>query len=625
MFTHLRQTAQGFFAKVILFLLTGMFILWGIGDVFRNMGAGSSSVATVGKTTITIQEVKRAERQSNASPQQAVASLIKTALIANEAKALGIVVSDDDVVAFVHDIPELQGKDGQFDKNKYLAVIGSNGRSEQQFLEDLRQEIMVKLLIGPLTGGIQVPGEMVQAIYRTYEEQRAASLLYIPEAAVRAQVPAPAEQEIKAYYDAHTKEFLAPETRMLSYVVLPIADVQSKIDVAEDEIKRVYEERKDDFHQPERRQVEDLVFDNEPDVKDAAAKLAHGATWESVAASAPVLNKGKTALGLVAMQEVPKEAAGQIFSLKQGAVTPPVMSDFRWHLYHVGTAVPSRPDTYEEARPLIAKDIAARQAQETLSKLASGFEDSLAGGATLDQAAEKIGQKLHTLGPVTREGMTADGKKADLPPYDNFLTVAFATAEKDHSQAVQAPDGSYFLVRVDSVALEHIRPLAEVKEQAAKAALAQNVKAKLRKVAQELSEQLRAGKKSAADVLAASGLAIKFVPVGHLRRTSETVEEGELKNKTLPQPFMAELFRMSPQQTTHAYPTADDGYAIATLTQVTPAPANPDPKVMQAIHDELADTLAREILHQYLEALRSKYPITINAAALGLKDEDGGE
>ena len=142
---------------------------------------------------------------------------------------------------------------------------------------------------------------------------------------------------MKAFYDAHAKDLMTPEYRTVSYVVLPIAELQAKITVPEDEIKRTYEERKDEFHKPERREVDDLAFDNEQDAKSAASKLTGGASVSSVVASAPVTNKGKTSLGLVSQQDMQKAGtAPAVFALKSGETSKPVLADFVWHVYHIG-------------------------------------------------------------------------------------------------------------------------------------------------------------------------------------------------------------------------------------------------------------------------------------------------
>lgn len=624
MSTHLGQSVKSILGKLIMLLLAAMFIMWGIGDVFRNMITGRSDVATVGKVTITTQQFHSALQHTHQSPEQTLAGLINDALIAQEENALGIAVTDDQVANYIRTLPEFHGKDGQFDKNVYQALLANAQKSEAEFVNDVRREMGAKLLIGTFAENIPVPEVMVHALYKLQEEQRVANLVFIPALSVASKVAVPTDQEIKVYYDTHPKEFSIPEYRTLSYVTLPLSDVQSKITVTPEELKQAYAEHKDEFRQPERRDIKDLQFDNEQDAKAAAAKLASGIHFTEVAAAAPIANKGKIALGLKSEQELPADAGEPVFALKENENTQPLLVDFSWHIYQVSKIVPQRTDSFEEARTAITADITARQSQDTAQKMMNGFEDALAGGATLEAAAEKIGQKIHRLEPLQHDGIMADGTKAEFPPYDNFLNVAFATTEKDHSQAIQAPDGSYFLVRVDNVAPEHIRPLAEVKAQVVKAALAEKTQAKLAQIADGISEKLRAGA-SVTDALAANGVSAQFAISGNLKRGSEKVPSGLLEGKLLPRGLTRELFHLKGHEATHAYPAEENSYMIAVLTQIIPAPDNAPAKATDEIREKFKTTFTDEVLHNYLHYLREKYPLSVNMAALGTKNEGSGE
>jgi peptidyl-prolyl cis-trans isomerase D len=342
-----------------------------------------------------------------------------------------------------------------------------------------------------------------------------------------------------------------------------------------------------------------------------------------VIAATPVTNKGSTSLGELT-EGVKGDIPDVIFSLKENTASKPIFASVRWHIYYVGKIDTGHVLDFREAHDAIAHDIAAREAQDTIVKIMNGFEDTLASGEPLEKAAGSIGEKLRGIGPVTRNGTGPDGQKVDLPPYDNFLNVAFATAEKDHSQGVQAKDGSYFIVRVDSVVPEHVRPLAEVKQEVNAAALKEKANMKLEKTAGDISEQLRAGKKPAA-VLAASGISEQPVPSGNLLRTDQGVSDGLLKDKILPPALLSELFHIKPGQSTHAYPLPGEGYIIATLNTVVPAPEKPDPTVVSKIRADLLETYQDDILHQYLGYLRTKYPISVNSSAFSQKEERDGD
>ena len=625
MFTNLRKSAQGFFAKLILFFLTGMFVLWGIGDVFRGMGGPVTDIATVGKQTITVQQVRESMRRSNASSQDAIGGLVNDALVSQEAKAMGIEVNDDTVAHFIVTLPQFQDSGGRFDKALYQRMLANGNTDEARFVENIRHEIGARMLINSFTDAIQAPEKLVQSLYRLQEEQRTADLLLIPASAIASHIPVPDAQTIKTYYETHSKKFMAPEYRTLTYVALPLADVQSKINVPEEDVKRAYEDRIQEFHHPELRQIDQMIFASEADAKKAAAKLNTGGSFDAVAKSSNLLNKGMLSLGELAQQDLPPEGekAG-LFKLKEGAVSMPVQSDFGWHIFRIRKIIPEGTFSMSQGHAELVKDIASRQAQEAAVKLINGFEDALAGGEPLERAADTIGQKIHVTGPVNHEGNGPDGKKADVPPYPPFLNVAFATPEKDHSQAVQAADGSYFMVRVDSIAPEHVRPLAEVKDAVAQAMLAEKTQAQLEKLVETISEQAHAGK-SPETLLAENGLDIKPVASGPLKRSTDAVPEGALKNRQLPRALVSELFRLRLHESTLAYPERDGSYIIASLTQVTPAPQPPDPKIVSDLRATVVGTLADETIHAYLNYLRGKYPVAYKASPSILKHETEGE
>src|SRR5262245_3498085 len=106
MFTSLRKSGQKFFTRLILFLLAAMFVLWGIGDVFRTMGGGPGYVAKVGNTEISLREFNYSKRPGM-NPMMVLNNLVLKTLVRKEATDMGLVVSDRDVIEYIRKIPEL--------------------------------------------------------------------------------------------------------------------------------------------------------------------------------------------------------------------------------------------------------------------------------------------------------------------------------------------------------------------------------------------------------------------------------------------------------------------------------------------------------------------------------------
>lgn len=643
MLNALRQSAQGVFAKIILAMLVGSFVLWGIGDIFRQ-GGGGGSVATIGKSKISIQEYQVALQQKQEQMremmgkaynpdmlkrmglgEQVLFNLVNHEAVKLEAQAQGIVISDDAVRAGIAANPSFQNQDGVFDKEAYTSILHNSGISEAHFIASERDEQATKLLTATIGSRLAVPDDLVRALYHVRGEQRTASLLLITHGDTQT-APQPTEADLKQWYDAHTQEFAVPESRSVSYVLLSASDVQSHIDVPEAEIKQAYQEHLPEFHLPERRVIDQMLFGKEADAKQAAIDLAKGQDFAKVAAHAPIVNKNKLSLGEQSKAQLPQEAQDIVFGLKEGQVSPPIQTAFGWHIFHVARIEPEGTAPLDAVRANLTKELAGRNVQDVMNRQVAKLEDALAGGASLKDAAQKIGQSVVAAGPFNRQGMSADNQKLPLPTYENFIPTVFATALHDHSQAVPANDGSYFVVEVTNMTPERVRPLGEAHDEALKRWQAEAKQKAFQTTANQAADALRKGG-DATSLLQAQHLASSVVASGPLLRASETSTAPKLAGVALPQAFLRELFSLGkPGAATHAYLLANGDALIGTLQSVQPATdasmnSDEGKKTIAAIRAELGESLEQDMLHDYLAYLRDKYHASYNRSALPADDQ----
>lgn len=621
MLNKLRESAHGIFGKLLLIVLVVSFAIWGIGDIFRSGAGGRNVVATVGKTTISVQEFSQALRRRQEELQQRLGAaytpdliknihldvivrneLINNHLINNEAEALGIVASDEDVAKIISQDPNFFGKDGKFDQDIYTAVLRRRGVAEQKYVSDLRDTLAAQLLVDIVLSNVIVADDMVNAVYRAHEEQRSANLYMVTSATLKNPLQ-PNDSDVKSYYEANSKMFMTPEYRSVTYIDIKLPEVQAKVDVAEEEIKQTYNDRIQDFQAPERRQLDQMVFEKQDDAEKAYALLAQGGSFDAVAKTANIANKDKTSMGQISKQDLPSEEADGVFALKDGEVSKPFKSDFGWHLFHVSKIVPAGMMPLSEARASIVKELSATKAQDTITRLTNQIEDDMAGGKSFEEAASRAGFKLSSVKNVSRDGHAPDGKKAIYPDYSNFIDTAFSYNEKEHSQAVEAQDGSYFILRVDAITPEHVRPLPEVKDNIIAALKAQKTAEQLKKTADGIADALNKGK--------VPDVSIAPVPSGNLKSDSVATED---RKTMLPRGLVLELFNIQPHHYTGAYKAGPDSYMLAMLDKVTPASANPDSKMIADIKHDLQQSLQHDVVSDYLMYLRHKYPISVNAS-----------
>src|SRR5918995_308429 len=227
MLNVIRKQAGSWVVKVLLLLLVASFAIWGIGDIFYG-GSQNPTVATVGDAEIQASELADtfnravANLQRQLGPefdreraiqlgvmQQALQDLVRQRLISLRAHEMGLAVPDDTLRALVTEDPVFH-TGGQFDRSRFDQLMRASGLSEEAYLASLRQEVVRAALTGSITGPVKAPPALVDAIYRYRNEQRRGYSLPVPIESVR-DVPAPSEEELARFHEAHQARFTAPE------------------------------------------------------------------------------------------------------------------------------------------------------------------------------------------------------------------------------------------------------------------------------------------------------------------------------------------------------------------------------------------------------------------------------
>lgn len=642
MFNNLRSE-HNWFTRILLLFIVATFCLWGIGDIFRHSG-GDGVIAKVGDATISMREfqasVQKQKEQLRAKmgksfdanmakklglEKMVLEGIINRVAIEQEAKALGISANQEDVLDAISRTPAFLDEEGKFSKEHFLNALQEGNMDERSFIKLAAQEMASSIVLEAVIGDITVPQDLVKAMFHLRGEKRKANVLLLPAGSVKSGT-APKEEDLKAYYDAHSVEFSVPELRAFSYVDITPATIATKADVSDDELKALYEERSEEFHQPERRVVQQVVFEKKEDAEKAEQALASGKTLADVAAKMPVLNKDKLELGEVTRSSVPV-AADEVFALKEGEHIKATESPFGWHIIRVTKIIPEGKKPFEDVKTALMEELQAKKSESLVGKQASEFEDLLGGGKSLEEAASALGLKVVAVAPVSKDGTSDSNTKVTLPPHASLLNLVFATAEKEHSRMTQGESGTYFIVRVDAITKEHARPYEEMLPKV-KAAVekAQDAKA-LEVIAAEIAKGLSAGK-SLKELTAGKSVTAQFEPAGAFEYGSNKIEEGKWKDKELPTALVQDLFKLTPNHYTSSYALRDGGYIIAELGQITAAPdmnSKEAEATVAALREELQQAYEKETQNTYVHYLRQKYPVTVKTQYFATQQDTEGD
>jgi peptidyl-prolyl cis-trans isomerase D len=617
MLNQFRAIAGNFAAKLLLAFLVLTFAVWGIGDMVRHPAA-SRTVATIGRSPIYIETYQAAVRRETESLRQslgdkytpeivkslhpeirALQTLIRQSLLKQEAESLGIIPSDADVVRRIRSNPSFQ-ESGKFNKERLEAALRNNRMSEKNYVDLLRQDMASGLIMDAFTVSLPVSDSAVKTWHDAEEESRNAALYVLDEAQAGA-LPSPKPGELEDYFAKHIGEFATPESRMVSYAVVKPEDARDKVTVSEEALLAAYKDRLDEFKRPERRDVDQLLFASEDDANKAAAALQSGKSFDSIANSTAIVNKGSVSLGKVEHDHMLDVAANDVFSLQKDGVTKPIQSAFGWHIFRVKSIEPPSTAPLSDVRALLEKDVKQQTQENAETTYLNKLEDTLAGGATLQEAAKEFSLKLQTVGPILRTG------GAKLPELDRFLDTAFAATEKTESPLTASKGGVYYVLRVDSVTPERNRSLEEVRS-AVTAAWQKEARAKrLANMADDIGKSF-GEKKSREATIAKYHLSPAFT--GPLKRSSD-----KAGNIALPSGLAAELFKHAEGEGTSVYPLASGGYIVAVAGERIPA-GPMDPGAAAGIRASLSRSMIEEASEDYLRYLERKFPIDVNEKLL---------
>jgi peptidyl-prolyl cis-trans isomerase D len=161
----------------------------------------------------------------------------------------------------------------------------------------------------------------------------------------------------------------------------------------------------------------------------------------------------------------------------------------------------------------------------------------------------------------------------------------------------------YYLLRVDAVTPGAVKPLEAVRGELATLWQQQKRDAVLDQLAKEIADAVSEGK-SLADVAKAHNLAT--FTSAPLPRSG-----GDPK---VPPLLVAKLFQAKPGGAVYA--RGNDGYAVAQLKEVVPPDPAKETDGIARLSEQLIPAMQDDLLQEFDRALRDRFPVSINQAAV---------
>lgn len=621
MLDALQRGAQTWPAKILFAVLIVSFgVFWNVSDVFQ--GPGRGAVAKVGDTEITAPEFQRAFQNQLRSVQledggrltaeqglmlrldrQALDTLIAQAAVKTHADQLGLALSDQALVEDVMADPDFHGPDGKFSRNGFEQLLRQMGLTEQGFLALRREDELRGLISEALIGSTAVPQPMIDDLHAWREETR--TLDYVRVDPTKVTVKEPTEADLKQTYESRSSEFMTPEYRNVSVLVLSIDDLKKSVELSDEDLEAYYKDHKATYDQPERRRVQQIAFPNREAAAKAKAELEGGKNFLDVAKDQGA-TESDVNLGLLAKSDmVDPIIADATFKLARDVVSDPIEGRFATVLVRVIEISEGKVSTFAEVKDKVRDALAGEHAQGLIHERIDLVEEGRNAGKTLREIGEELDLTYASADAVTADNLTPENKTAlDIPDVSTVLRAIFEATPGGHTEPVAISDGGQAWYNVLSATERKQRPFEEVKEQVKQVHMAAEKDRLLDEVAQKLVDQLKDG--------------AAFAKVAEEAGGTPEVSEGVKRNFS-PTGLTTEAVRFA-----FAVPKGGAGYAetsdkesrvVFQVKDVVPAKA-PTKEQSEALAQELSRDLSNDDILAYLEALRSNLGVTINETEL---------
>ncbi len=610
--------------KITTFVLFGLliasFAVWGIGDIFRG-SSPVSSIAKVGGEPIPTRDYTQAlSREVNrlsarfggqldmdqarafGIPEQVLNGMIGRALFDRKGADLGMLVTDDQIRRLIAQQDAFKNDRGGFDRARFEQQLRILGMGEGEYVETLRRDLIRQQLAGAVSAAVVVPRQLVEALYGYRNERRVAQYVMVRSDSFT-DMAAPNEPALEAFHKEFSERFMAPERRTVTLVELHAADLATESAVSEAQLREEFETRFEDFVTPETRGLEQIVFENGDQARDARTRLDGGADFATVAED--MTGDKPIDLGVMERDALPEELAQAAFALSDGTVSEPVESVLGWHILRVVKIEPRQEPTFAEVREELAKEVALRIAIDSMVSIANQLDDELGAGASLDQAARALNLTARRIEAIDRQGRDSAGEPVAELPAGAFLGLVFETETGRESLLTETANGDFFILRVDSVTPAQIRPLQEVRTEVTELWRG----SQRAKLAREKAEAL------AARIEVGNEFEIIATEAGLTVSQTQPITRFETAVESTPSPALAaKLFQIGIGEVTTA--AAAQGHLVAKLTEVVAADPDSDPDAVAAVRESLVDTLQSDLLEQFLATMRGEYGVEINDQAL---------
>lgn len=506
MLTKIREKTKGTFAWGILIVICVPFALMGLNNYTDNVK--ESGVVVVGDTEFSQYDVNQAYEQFKQQyaemqvpeailKQQAVEKLISDELLLQHVVSEKLNITDATVREFIASLQYFQ-KEGKFNKKQYESVLGTQGMSTAQFVNRVRKALLMEQFQKAVTESSFVPKQELAQFFKIQNQTRSIQYSTVKVIPVKKK---PSQEQLDAYYVAHSNEYQTEEQVSIEYIKLAMSDLMQSVTPSDEQVNTYYEENLALYSKRERRKISHILFAKTKETsleqalekaKVAKLRLAKEkfVTIAKELSDDTLTAKAGGDLGLFEIGVMEANFEKVAAKLALGEISDPVESAFGYHIITVTELAPAETKPLAEVAIEVKAAVQREEAETTFYELGESLTElSFENSDNLQIVAETLDLLLQTSKLFSRQAGTG------IAEYEKIRNMAFTDSvlKGNNSEPVELGEDSLVIVRL----LEHLpaetKSLATVKANIVSAIQAKQAKEITVANAEKIKQQLLAG------------------------------------------------------------------------------------------------------------------------------------
>jgi peptidyl-prolyl cis-trans isomerase D len=624
----MRKHAKSWFIKIALAGIAIVFVFF-FGWGGRGGGGRQDYAAKVNDTVITYDDFQNALdtetekiklRFGGSIPpdfldkldlkKQVIQGLVTRTVLLQEAQRLGLFVTDEDLIRDIRSNPVFQ-RNGVFDDGNYNAFLRSIKLSPSAYEDARKKDLLARQVVRLLTDGVKTYPAEIKRLWHFQNDKLVLSMLTIKP---QQKIEAPDAKDLEAYFKKNQSKYEFPATVSLEYVAFSWRDVRKSLSVPEDEVKAYYQTHPKEFLVPEQIKARHILLKIPKDAdkekieeirKKAEAvreKISGGEDFEKVAKKESedeaTAQKGGD-LGFISRGSLNPALEKAAFKLGIGKISEPILTAQGYHIIRVDEKKPETQIDFEKAKPKIEEKLLEQKARKKVAVDADKFYEKVYRSEDLRGPAKEFG-----FGVREKDGVSKAGGIPDLGDDPKIMQEAFQLRTGEISRLVRSGD-NYVVMKLLERIKERVPNLDEVRSAVEKDFLKNQAREAAMKKAGEIIAALKKQPNDPDVVTRDFGL--KWTKMDPVSRTSDFVPElgkgPEVKEM---------LTTVSPATPLFPKPIpATNGIAVVRLSEVQPASDEKYEKEAETLQKWVLEVRQTEFIKGWLRVLEDRSQISI--------------